>query len=255
MIEVTNLAKQYNETFVVNHISFVIREGEICGYLGPNGAGKTTTVRLLTGMIMPTSGVALIDGINVVQNPLAVKERIGYVPESGAVYETLTPMEYLKLVGRLHHLDDRTIEHTALDFLDFFDIREFTQQQMNTFSKGMRQKVVITAAMLHNPSVLFFDEPLNGLDANATLLFKELVRTLARQGKTVFYTSHILDVVEKMCNSIIILNKGNIVAQGAVDELKTMTQEVSLEHVFNKLTRTEDLETKARTLMTKITQR
>jgi len=252
MIKVSNLCKQFSSVIAVDHISFSIARGGICGYLGPNGAGKTTTVRMLTGMLKPTTGTATIDGLNVIEQPLEVKKRIGYVPESGALFETLTPQEYLKLVGRLHHMDDTLIEQRANDLLDFWGMREYINQPMTTFSKGMKQKIVITSALLHNPKVIFLDEPLNGLDANATLLLKELIRNLAKKGKTIFYCSHILDVVEKMCDTVIIIERGVIVAHGSVDELKEMTMKTTLEDVFSKLTQSDDVETKAKDILSKI---
>ncbi len=252
VIEVSNLCKQFSSTIAVDDISFSIEKGEICGYLGPNGAGKTTTVRMLTGMLKPTSGTATIDGLDIIEQPLEVKQRIGYVPESGALFETLTPREYLKLVGRLHHMDDALVEQRATDLLDFWGMREHINQPMTTFSKGMKQKIVISSALLHNPKVIFLDEPLNGLDANAALLLKELIRILAKKGKTIFYCSHILDVVEKMCDTVIIIDRGVIVAHGSVDDLKEMTMKTTLEDVFSKLTQSDDVETKAKEILLKI---
>jgi ABC-2 type transport system ATP-binding protein len=252
MIEVSNLSKHYSSTVAVDDITFSIEKGEICGYLGPNGAGKTTTVRMLTGMLKPTSGTASIDGISVIENPLEIKKLIGYVPESGALFETLTPREYLTLVGRLHQLEDSLIQQRAKDLTDFWGMSKNLDQQMTSFSKGMRQKIVITSAIIHNPKVIFLDEPLNGLDANATLLLKELIRNLAKKGKTIFYCSHILDVVEKMCDAVIIIERGVMVAHGSVDELKEMTMKTTLEDVFSKLTKTDDVETKAKDILSKI---
>ncbi len=240
-IEVKELTRVYDSFTAVDHISFSVPEGQICGYLGPNGAGKTTTIKMLTGLIKPTSGTARIGGFDILQQPLEVKKRIGYVPESGALYEKLTPEEYLQLVGRLYHLEEKFLEQRIGEFLNLFHLQKNANQRMDTFSKGMKQKIVIAAALIHNPEVIFFDEPLNGLDANAALLIKELIRKLADQGKTIFYSSHILEVVEKICDRVIILNKGNIVADGSIQDLRQMTRESSLEEIFSQVTHSEDM--------------
>ena len=241
MIELDALTRRFGDLLAVDSVTLSIPSGQICGYLGPNGAGKTTTVKMLTGLIPPTAGMARVAGYDVAAEPLEVKRRIGVVPESGALYQSLTPQEYLDFVGRLHHLSTETIQRRIAEFLDFFQLTDQRHDRMTTFSKGMRQKVVIIAALLHDPDVLFLDEPLNGLDANAALLLKRLLQNLAKQGKTVFYCSHILDVVENLCERVVILSQGRIVADGSVDELKAMTQRPSLEAVFSELTQTGDL--------------
>jgi ABC-2 type transport system ATP-binding protein len=240
VIDVSRLVKQFGSLRAVDDVSFAIPAGQICGYLGPNGAGKTTTVKLLTGMLKPDGGAARIAGYDILADPVEVKKRIGLVPESGAVYQSLTPREYLSFVGRLYHLSEDLIESRIAEFLQFFGLESKIDQPMTGFSKGMKQKVVIASALIHQPDVLFLDEPLNGLDANAALLLKELIRNLAHQGKTVFYTSHILEVVENLCDRVIILNNGKIAADGSVNQLKDMTRQSSLEGVFSQLTRETD---------------
>ena len=177
------------------------------------------------------------------RDPLAVKRIVGYVPESGAVFETLTGWEYLDLVANLYHLPAAEAGSRIRRFGEFFDLPEATLRnaQLATYSKGMRQKVVISAALLHNPKVVFFDEPLNGLDANAALRFKTLIATLAREGKTIVYCSHLLDIVERVCERIVIIHEGRLIADGSLGALQTRTGEQSLERIFNRLTGTEHL--------------
>jgi len=241
VIEIRNLTRRFGDLVAVDQITLSIPAGQICGYLGPNGAGKTTTVKMLTGMIQPTAGSASVAGYDVQKEDLEVKRRIGYVPESGALYQSLTPFEYLQFVGRLYGMKDKDIVRRIHEFSDFFGIRDNIDQRMIEFSKGMKQKVVIASAMIHNPQVIFLDEPLNGLDANAALLLKKLLRNLADEGKTIFYCSHILEVVENLCDRVVILDKGRVVADGSVGELKEMTKRSSLEGVFSELTHAEDM--------------
>ena len=243
MIKIRNLTKEFGPQVAVRSIDLDVPAGELVGLLGPNGAGKTTTIKMLTGMLLPTSGTAAVGGFDVVQDPLSVKRIIGYVPETGAVFESLTAWEYLQLVAALYHIPENEATERIQRFGQFFDLTIDTLQdkQLSAYSKGMRQKVVITAALLHNPQVVFLDEPLNGLDANAALSLKTLITSLAREGKTIVYCSHILDVVERICERVVIIHQGSIVADGTVSQLLEQTGEKSLEHVFNKLTATENL--------------
>jgi ABC-2 type transport system ATP-binding protein len=247
MILLDQLTKVYSTTAAVDHISLTIPSGQLVGYLGPNGAGKSTTVKMLTGMIAPTSGRAEIYGLDVGQCGLEVKRMIGYVPESGAVYESLTGREYLEMVGRLYGLEDSLIGDRIVKFGDFFELDRQTlnRKLLSAYSKGMRQKVVISAALIHNPRVIFFDEPLNGLDASTQLMFKTLIKNLAAEGKTILYCSHILDVVERTCDRIIIIDRGRVVADGTLSELQAASGEGSLERIFNKLTAHANLEERA----------
>lgn len=231
----------------VDNVSLVIPSGQLVGYLGPNGAGKSTTVKMLTGTLEPTSGRAEVYGLDVQRHNLAVKQMIGYVPDSGAVYESLTGREYLEMVGRLYGLEEGLIQERLGKFGDFFELSRDTlnHKLLSAYSKGMRQKVVISAALIHNPRVIFFDEPLNGLDASTQLMFKTLIKNLAAEGKTIFYCSHILDVVERTCDRIIIIDRGRVVADGTLGELQAASGEGSLERIFNKLTAHTDLEERA----------
>jgi ABC-2 type transport system ATP-binding protein len=247
MIVLDRLTKIYSATAAVDNISLTIPSGQLVGYLGPNGAGKSTTVKMLTGMIAPTSGRAEVYGRDVVRESLEVKRMIGYVPESGAVYESLTGREYLEMVGRLYGLEDPLIKNRIAKFGDFFELDHHTldRKLLSAYSKGMRQKVVISAALIHNPRVIFFDEPLNGLDASTQLMFKTLIKNLAAEGKTILYCSHILDVVERTCDRIIIIDRGRVVADGTLAELQSSSGEGSLERIFNKLTAHTNLEERA----------
>lgn len=192
-------------------------------------------------MIRATSGSAVVAGFDVGADPIEVKRRIGYVPETGALYESLTPAEYLEMVGCLHHIAPAATRTRAGELLDLFGLADVADQQMSEFSKGMKQKVVVSAALIHRPEVLFFDEPLNGLDAGAALIVKELLRKMAAQGKTVLFCSHILEVVERICTRIVIVDHGRQIASGTPAEIARSTGMSSLEDAFNKLTGSRDV--------------
>ena len=240
MIEVQQLVKTYKETEALRNVSFTVPAGQVCGYLGPNGAGKSTTVKILTGVLRPTSGVARVAGFDVVEESLEVKKRIGYVPETGTVYSTLSANEYLALVGALHDMESEEIAERSAQMLELFQLKDAADRRLDTLSKGMRQKVVISAALLHDPEVVLFDEPLSGLDANTAWLIKDIVRGLADRGKTILYCSHILDVVERLCERVIILDRGEIVADGMTTELLSSSKRATLETLFRSLTASED---------------
>ena len=241
MIKLDGLTRTFGELTAVDHVSFEVPEGQIFGYLGPNGAGKTTTVKMLTGLLTPTEGSACVSGFDVVTQSLEVKRRIGYVPESGALYQSLTPFEYLSFTGKLYGMENDEIAERIEEVGRFFKLEERLHDRMNEFSKGMRQKIVIASALLHDPDVMVMDEPLSGLDANTALMLKELLRNLADDGKTIFYCSHILEVVENLCDRVVIINGGKVIADGSVGELKALNRKQSLEDVFNQLTVDEDL--------------
>jgi ABC-2 type transport system ATP-binding protein len=243
MIRVRGLTKRFGEQVAVQDLSFEVPAGQLVGLLGPNGAGKTTTVRMLSGQLRATAGRAEVLGVDVATDPLAVKRAIGVVPESGAVFEALTGWEYLSFVAALHRITDEQSAERIRRFAGFFDLDDETlrRKPLSAYSKGMRQKVVIASALLHNPKVVFLDEPLSGLDANAALSLKTLITSLAREGRTIVYCSHILDVVERMCERVLIIHQGSLVADGPVPELLERTGERSLERAFNRLTGTENL--------------
>jgi ABC-2 type transport system ATP-binding protein len=240
MIETDSLTKEYGSKTAVDRLSFRVERGTIFGFLGPNGAGKSTTVKVLTGLLRPTGGRALVADFDVVDQPLEVKSRLGYVPETGALYESLTPAEYLELVTCLHHLDPKAAATRMDELLDLFGILDVKHQRMTEFSKGMKQKVLISGALIHKPEVLFLDEPLNGLDANAAMIFKELLKKLAAQGKTILFCSHILEVVERICSRILIINEGKAIVEGTAGEICSSTGCATLEQAFGQLTGQRD---------------
>ena len=236
MIDAIELSKSYGTQPALQALSFRVEPGEILGLLGPNGAGKSTTVKILTGMIKADAGRAIVAGFDVAIAPLEVKRRIGYVPESGALFETLTPVEYLDLVASLHHLEPAVGRTRADELLELFSLGQARDKRLFELSKGMKQKVLISAAFIHRPEVLFFDEPLNGLDANAAMLVKELLRGMAAQGRTVLFSSHILDVVERMCTRIVVIDEGRKIAEGRARDLLEATGASSLDGAFSRLT-------------------
>jgi ABC-2 type transport system ATP-binding protein len=247
MISLSQLTKRFGAQIAVNALSFEIPAGQIVGFLGPNGAGKSTTLKMLTGMLDPTEGTANICGFDLRQAPLEVKRRVGFVPESGAVFESLTGLEYLEMIAALYGIPSDAAGVRIRQFLTFFDLsfETLTDKLLGAYSKGMRRKVVITAALLHNPPVVFFDEPLDGLDANAAVGFKALIQTLAREGKTIVYSSHILDVVERVCDRVIIIDKGKLLLDGKPDELVATHGSGTLERLFTQLTGGTELERRA----------
>jgi ABC-2 type transport system ATP-binding protein len=247
MISVDQLSKRFGKQTAVDELSFEVPAGQIVGLLGPNGAGKSTTLKMLTGMLEPTSGRATVCGHDLNHDPIEVKRNVGFVPESGAVFESLTGLEYLEMVAALYGIPQNAARDRIRQFITFFDLsfETLTDKLLGAYSKGMRRKVVITSALLHNPPVVFFDEPLDGLDANAAVGFKSLIQTLAREGKTIVYSSHILDVVERVCHRVIIIDKGKLVLDGKPDELVAQHNSGTLERLFTQLTGGAELERRA----------
>lgn len=239
ILEMRQLTKSYGAHEVLKDITLKVNPGQIIGYIGPNGAGKSTTVRILAGLDGDYGGEAIIDGIDVKKDPLNVKRIIGYVPEVAEMYDTLTPLEFLMLVGRLHQLPEATITERTSRMLGFFGLENVSHNRMETFSKGMRQKVLLISGLLHNPKIIFLDEPLSGLDANAVILVKEVLSRLAKEGKTIFYCSHMMDVVEKISDRIVLIHQGKIFADGPFEELKKHHGD-TLEKVFSNLTGSTD---------------
>jgi ABC-2 type transport system ATP-binding protein len=240
MIVADNLSRTFGDKVALSDLSLRVEPGEILGFLGPNGAGKSTTVKILTGMIRPTAGRAEVAGFDVTAHPLEVKRRIGYVPESGAMYDNLSAAEYLELVACLHHIAPAVAATRIDELLELFDLSAVRNQRVTEYSKGMKQKVVLAAALIHRPDVLFLDEPLSGLDANAALIVKELLRRLAAQKKTILFCSHILEVVERVCTRIVIINGGRKVIEGTGDEISRATGTGTLEAAFSTLTGVRD---------------
>jgi ABC-2 type transport system ATP-binding protein len=235
-IQIQALKKTYGGQLVLKGIDLDVFPGEVIGYIGPNGAGKSTTIKVLIGMLNDFAGEVRVLGHDVRTDTLEVKRRIGYVPENAALYEVLTPIEYLLFIGRLYQLDDAAVERRAGELLQIFELGHHGDVRMNTFSKGMRQKVLLIAGLIHNPDVIFLDEPLSGLDANAVILVKEILSQLKAAGKTIFYSSHLMDVVEKISDRIVIINGGQVIANGTFAELKAQARSGTLETIFQGLT-------------------
>lgn len=238
-------SSRYEKKEVLKNISFDINPGNIIGYIGPNGAGKSTTIKILCGLLPDFSGEVTILGMDIRKDSLEVKKCIGYIPENAALYEVLTPMEYIQFVGQLYGMAESTIAGKARKLLDLFGLGEVIDKRMNTFSKGMKQKVLIISGLIHNPDIIFLDEPLNGLDANSVIIVKEVLRQLASDGKTIFYSSHLMDVVEKISDRIILINEGRVLADGTFEEISTGHNGESLETLFSKLTGQDDHSSRA----------
>ncbi|MDR4887736.1 ABC transporter ATP-binding protein [Fredinandcohnia sp. QZ13] len=236
IVEIDNLQKRYGSKSVLQGVSFTVNKGEIIGYIGPNGAGKSTTVKIILGIEEDFQGEVKIFGQSILDGNMEYKQKIGYVPEIADVYDSLTGQEYLTFIGELYGLDYDLADYKAKNLMELFGIGEVYHSRIASYSKGMRQKLLIISSLLHNPELLFFDEPINGLDANSVMVFKEIMAQLAQQGKTIFYSSHIMDVVEKISSRIILLHDGKIAADGTFEELKVQNKEGSLEGIFNQLT-------------------
>jgi ABC-2 type transport system ATP-binding protein len=240
IITIRGLNKHYGNKQVLRDINLNIYPGQIIGYIGPNGAGKSTTVKILTGIITDYEGEVTIEGKPLRENVLHVKSITGYIPELAELYDLLTPREYLNFVGKLHHMPDALIEERSRRMLQSFGLAENIDQRMDSFSKGMRQKVLLTSGLLHNPTIVILDEPLSGLDANAVIMVKELLQVLKAEGKTIFYCSHMMDVVERVSDRIVLIDGGTIIADGTISELRGEGA-ASLEQIFSRLTSKENI--------------
>lgn len=247
MISLRHLTKRFGLQTAVDSLCLEVPAGQIVGLLGPNGAGKSTTLKMLTGLLAPTAGTAVIAGHDLLSDSLELKRKVGFVPDSGAVFESLTGLEYLEMIAALYGIGSHAARQRIEQFISFFDLGfdTLTDKLLGAYSKGMRRKIVITAALLHNPPVVFFDEPLDGLDANAALGFKTLIQSLAREGKTIVYSSHILDVVEKVCDRVLIIDHGQLKLDGTPAELVREYRAESLEQLFTQLTGNSDLTQRA----------
>jgi ABC-2 type transport system ATP-binding protein len=249
MLEVKNVTKRYRSIPAVQDVSFTLLEGEILGYLGPNGSGKSTTVKMVTGMIEPSDGKIFFRGRNIHDDISAYRAHLGYIPEEAQVYTHLSGLEYLQLVGRLRGMEEKLIEQKARAMLKLLSLEESQYSAIADYSKGMKQRVLISAALMHDPALLIFDEPLSGLDAVTARLFKDLLVLLAREGKAILYISHVLEVVERVCDRVIILAKGQVVADASPGKLTELMKLPDLESVFAQLVRQTDTEQVARDLV------
>jgi ABC-2 type transport system ATP-binding protein len=246
MLEVRGLTKRFRGLTAVDHVDFTVRPGEITGYLGPNGSGKSTTVKILAGLLHPTEGTVLFQGREIREDPIAFKQKLGYVPEEPNLYGYLTGLEYLQLAGRLRGMAEDAVNHRANELLELLSLREARWGLLSTYSKGMKQRVLIAAALLHDPELLIFDEAQSGLDIANALLFRHLLHALAAQGKTILYISHILELVEKVCSRVIVIYRGKIVADDSVDRLRDIMSLPNLEEIFTQLVHQDDMEARAR---------
>jgi ABC-2 type transport system ATP-binding protein len=236
VVEIRDLSMSYGSKEVLKGINLDVHRGEIIGYIGPNGAGKSTTVKIILGLVTGYEGTVKVLGEDIAKSSIDYKRKIGYVPEIADVYDSLTAQEYLTFVGELYGLKHSTADKRAQKLMSIFDMEAVYSSRISSFSKGMKQKVLIIASMIHDPDILFLDEPINGMDANSVIVFKELLWELAQQGKTIFYSSHIMEVVERISSRIILLNNGQIAADGTFEELQNNCSEGSLEQIFNQLT-------------------
>jgi ABC-2 type transport system ATP-binding protein len=240
MLEVRHLSKRFSGIPAVDDVSFHIAPGEILGYLGPNGAGKSTTVKMIIGLLEPSDGQILYNGRSVLDDLADFQQRLGYVPEEPYLYPFLSGYEYLQLVCRLRGMEARVMDAKIEEFLRLFSLWDDRYTPLSSYSKGMRQKILISAALIHNPDVILFDEPLSGLDVTTALVMRDLMRGLADRGRIVFYSSHVLEVVEKICSRVLILNRGRVAAHDSIEHLRELMHQPSLEGVFAELTHEPD---------------
>jgi len=240
MLEARHLVKQYHGVCALADVSFSLGPSDVLGYLGPNGSGKTTTIGILTGLVEPTRGQVFLDGVDIRDQLVDYRARLGYVPEEPHLYPYLSGREFLQLVGRLRGLPEARLNRKIDAFLELFGLATDGDAPMSSYSKGMRQKVLVTAALMHDPDIVIFDEPMSGLDATAGLVFRHLLGSLARAGKTVLYSSHELETVEKICTRVVVLHEGRVVADDDVARLRELMKLESLEQIFAELVFQED---------------
>lgn len=236
VISLKNVTKRYpNGVTALDDVSIAIGKGEICGYIGTNGAGKSTTVKILSGIIDLDKGEAEVSGLSLKKNSQDVKRITGYVPETANLFNSLSPFEFFRFISRIREIDDTMADKRAENFAELFDFKEMLNESIGNLSKGNKQKVLITSALLHNPDVLLLDEPLNGLDADSIFVFQDLLKFLASKGKSILYCSHLLSAVEKVATDIVLLNAGRIVFGKKTDELKNSKEYSGLENLFKEL--------------------
>ena len=250
MLDARGLTKWYGGILAVSDVSFSVGAGEVLGYLGPNGSGKTTTVGMLTGMVEPSAGEVHFRGVSIADDPVEFRRHVGYVPEEPHLYPFLSGREHLELVADLRDMDDRVSRKRIASLIETFGLGDYANASLSSYSKGMRQKILISAALLPDPPVLIFDEPVSGLDATSSLVFRHLLEELARSGKAVLYSSHQLDEVERTCSRVLVLHHGRVVAHDTVGRLRQALSEPSLEAVFRQLVCESDPTQTARDLVT-----
>jgi ABC-2 type transport system ATP-binding protein len=242
MLEVRHVWKRYGAFTAVRDVTFSVQPGEVLGYLGPNGSGKSTTVKMLVGLMPPSAGLILLDGRSIHDDLIAYKAQVGYVPEEAHVYTYLSGAEYLRLTGRLRGMDGPILEDKINRFLRLFELDADYHAPLASYSKGMRQKVLLSAALLHNPRIIVLDEPVSGLDVATALVMRAVVQSLAADGRMIFYSSHELDTIEKVSTRVMILQDGRVVADDSAARLRELMHAPSLEAVFAQLAVTQDVD-------------
>ncbi len=244
MIQAIGLSKKYGELLAVDNVNLAVNNGELFAFLGPNGAGKTTTIKMMVGLLKPSYGQVIIDGFDIQRQPLEAKARIGYVPDEAYLYDKLTAREFLRFIGRLYRIDPKIGEQRAESLLDYFDLGERADELVQGYSHGMKQKVALAGALLHDPAVVFLDEPTVGLDPKSARQMKDTLRGLCAKGVTVFMSTHILEIAEQLADRVGIINQGRLIAIGTMDELRAIDQhkDVSLEDIFLRLTQEAEAE-------------
>jgi ABC-2 type transport system ATP-binding protein len=240
MLEALQLTKFYGSVPAVQDISFQIGPGSVLGYLGPNGSGKSTTVKMLIGLLQPTHGEVHFAGHSIQRDLVAYRKRLGYVPEEPNLYSHLTGWEYLEMVGALRGMADARLSAKAAQLLDLLSLSAYKHVPMTSYSKGMRQRILLIAALMDNPDVLVLDEPLSGLDVTSAMIVKNLIQILSRKGRFIFYCSHVLEVVEKVCTQLIVIRKGRMISCGSTDEVLRRIGQSSLEQAFVQLVEDKD---------------
>jgi ABC-2 type transport system ATP-binding protein len=241
LIEIRNVTKKFGELTAVAGLDLVVEKGEFFGFLGPNGAGKTTTIKMLTGLLPPTSGEVFLNGLSILKEPSRAKRLVGYIPDMAFVYEKLTAREFLQFIADLYEVEPACASRRIEEFLDFFDLRQWGDEMLEGFSHGMRQKIVFSAALIHDPLILIIDEPMVGLDPKSTKLVKDRLTLLCRQGKTIFMSTHSLSLAEETCSRVAIINRGKVIAEGSFSELQQLavSPRSTLEEIFLKITEEE----------------
>ncbi len=241
MLEAIALAKFYGSVPAVREVTFHLEPGQVLGYLGPNGSGKSTTVKVLTGLLQPTRGQVLFEGQDIQSDLVSYRKRLGYVPEEANLYPFLTGEEYLEMIGTLRAMSPTRMKTKIGSLLELFSLFPHRHVSLGSYSKGMRQRILLIAALMDNPDVLILDEPLSGLDVTSVLIFKNLIQAFSARGKAVFYCSHILEVVEKVCSQLLILRKGQVIAYGSTEEVRQRIGQSSLERIFLQLVEDTDV--------------
>jgi ABC-2 type transport system ATP-binding protein len=249
MLELQNLSRSYRGIPAIRNVSFRVAAGEIVGYLGANGSGKSTTVKIITGLLQPNDGRVLFEGRNIRDDLVRFRAALGYVPEEAHVYTYMSGLEYLQLTGRLRGMRERVIQEKARRLLLLLGLDSWQYSPISLYSKGMKQRVLIAAALMHDPRLLVFDEPLSGLDVVSSRLFKDLLQELAADGKAILYISHVLEVVEQICDRVVVIAKGTILADASPAELTTVMKLTNLESAFAQLVQQQDTKVVARELV------